>query len=467
MLDGICKCPACNNAWIRPERDGHSRAERADPMSLGGMDIEGLQAELERLRCEVKALEQRAQAAEAQAALYQGVFEHLPVPSALYGADGVLVDINRRNREILAVPSKEAMVGKHNMYEDPVALAGGYTAHFDQVIRSGGGVIMAPTAYNTADAGLDRTEDRTVWTETRMSAADVGGARYVIGINLDVTDRMRAQQAYQDSAAFVTAIVEHAPSAVYVKDLNGRYALVNRHFERLMGLSRDAVLGRADRDVMPSELAEAFAQSERQVIATEAPLVKEEQLLIEGRVHSFVTTRFPLLDSRGTLHAVCGISVEVTESRAAEAEAQRLQDEIIHLQEARLRALSTPLLPIARGVVVMPLIGNIDAPRAQQVLEILLEGIVAHQASMVILDVTGVPTIDTQVASALVRTARAVNLLGAQVLLTGIQPAIARTLVELGADLGGLLVRSTLDSGIAYALTPRPGRRAGTLPPRP
>lgn len=424
----------------------------------GGVDIEEMRAELERLRRAVEALEQRAQAAEAQAALYQGVFEHLPVPSALYRADGVLSDINRRNREMLAVPSKEAIVGKHNMYEDPMAVAGGYTAHFDRVIGSGECVIMAPTPYDTADAGLERTEDRTVWTESRMSPADVGGARYVIGINLDVTDRMHAQQAYQDSTAFVTAIVEHAPSAVYVKDLEGRYALVNRHFERLMGVSRDAVLGRTDRDVLPPELAEGFAQSERRVIATEAPLVKEEQLLLEGRAHCLMTTRFPLLDSRGRLYAVCGISAEVTESRAAEAEAQRLQDEILRLQEARLRALSTPLLPIARGVVVMPLIGNIDAPRAQQVLETLLEGIVAHQASMVILDVTGVPTIDAPVASALVRTAQAVNLLGAQVLLTGIQPAIARTLVELGADLGGILVRSTLDSGIAYALARGLGR---------
>ena len=436
-------------------------------MTDDGVVVEGMRVELERLRREVEALEPRAQAAEAQATLYQGVFEHLPVPSALYRADGILADINRRNREMLAVPSKEAMVGKHNMYEDPVAMAGGYTDHFDRALRSGECVIMPPTPYDTADAGLERTENRTVWTETRMSPADVGGARYVIGINLDVTDRMRAQQASQDSTAFVNAIVEHAPSAVYVKDLEGRYVLVNRHFERLMGLSRDAVLGRTDRDVMPPELAEGFTQSERQVVVTEAPLVKEEQLLLEGRDHYFVTTRFPLLDSRGKLYAVCGISVEVTESRAAETEAQRLKDEIIRLQEAKLRALSTPLLPIASGVVAMPLIGNIDTPRAQQVLETLLQGIVAHQASMVILDVTGVPIIDTQVASALVRAARAVNLLGAQVLLTGIQPAIARTLVELGADLGGILIRSTLDSGIAYALARGAARVSEQAPPGP
>lgn len=285
-------------------------------MTSDGMDIETMRLEMDRLHRKVEELEQRVQAADALAALYQATFEGLPVQAALYGADGVLADINRMNREMLAVPSKEAIVGKHNMFEDPVAIGGGYTAHFERVLRTGEAVIMPPTPYNTAEAGLERDEDRTVWTESRMAPVDVGGARYVVGINLDATARMRAERA----------------------------------------------------------------------------------------------------------------------------------------QEATLRALSTPLLPIARGVVVMPLVGAINEKRAEQVLEILLQGIVAHRASMVILDVTGVLVVDAQVAGALVMAARAVRLLGAQVVLTGIQPTTARTLVELGADLGGILVRSTLESGISYAL---------------
>jgi anti-anti-sigma regulatory factor len=86
------------------------------------------------------------------------------------------------------------------------------------------------------------------------------------------------------------------------------------------------------------------------------------------------------------------------------------------------------------------------------VLEALLAGVVAHQASMVIIDVTGVPVIDTHVANGLVQAAQAVRLLGAQTILTGIQAAIARTLVDIGADLGGVVTKSTLQSGIAHAL---------------
>jgi len=92
------------------------------------------------------------------------------------------------------------------------------------------------------------------------------------------------------------------------------------------------------------------------------------------------------------------------------------------------------------------------------VLETLLKGVVAHHASIVIIDVTGVPLIDTHVANGLVQAAQAVRLLGAQTILTGIQPAIARTLVDIGAELGGFVTRSTLQSGIAHAL----GRQAAT-----
>jgi anti-anti-sigma factor len=100
----------------------------------------------------------------------------------------------------------------------------------------------------------------------------------------------------------------------------------------------------------------------------------------------------------------------------------------------------------------MPLIGTIDSRRAQQVMETLLEGIAQHQADLVILDITGVSVVDTQVAQAFIQAAQAVRLLGAQVMLTGIQPQIAQTLVHLGVDLSNILTRGSLQAGIATAL---------------
>jgi rsbT co-antagonist protein RsbR len=147
-----------------------------------------------------------------------------------------------------------------------------------------------------------------------------------------------------------------------------------------------------------------------------------------------------------------GLFRDLTEQRRIEAERQALQDQVIDAQRAALRELSTPLIPVSDKVVIMPLIGTIDTGRAQQVMETLLEGVAHHQATLAILDITGVSIVDTQVAQALIGAAQAVRLLGAQVMLTGIQPQIAQTLVHLGVDLSNIETRGSLQSGIADAL---------------
>jgi len=138
---------------------------------------------------------------------------------------------------------------------------------------------------------------------------------------------------------------------------------------------------------------------------------------------------------------------------AAEATRQtEYQAAVIAAQRDFIRELSTPLMPLADGVLAMPLIGTIDTSRAQQIMEALLEEVTVQRARVVILDITGVRVVDTQVAQALIQTTRAASLLGTQVVLTGIQPEIAQTLVQLGIDLGHIVTRSTLQDGIAYAL---------------
>jgi anti-anti-sigma factor len=142
----------------------------------------------------------------------------------------------------------------------------------------------------------------------------------------------------------------------------------------------------------------------------------------------------------------------IAEQKRQEAEREALQQQVIDAQRSALRELSTPLIPITDDVVIMPLIGTIDSGRAQQVMETLLEGVAQHQARLVILDITGVSVVDTQVAQAFIQAAQAVRLLGAQVMLTGIQPQIAQTLVHLGVDLSGIQTQGNLQEGIRAAL---------------
>ncbi len=147
-----------------------------------------------------------------------------------------------------------------------------------------------------------------------------------------------------------------------------------------------------------------------------------------------------------------GMMQNINTIKQLEAERLQIQAEVIAAQERALRQLSTPLAPISDEAVALPLIGAIDARRAEQIMETLLEGVTARNAGIVIIDITGVTAVDTMVANMLIQAARAVRLLGARVILTGVGAEAAQSLVGLGADLEAIETRATLQDGIALAL---------------
>jgi DNA-binding response OmpR family regulator/anti-anti-sigma regulatory factor len=146
---------------------------------------------------------------------------------------------------------------------------------------------------------------------------------------------------------------------------------------------------------------------------------------------------------------------ELQRRESAESARTALQDQVIAAQRERLRELSVPLIPITKGVLVMPLIGSMDMDRAEQVVETALRGAAQRGAEYLIIDITGVKVADATVAEMLVRAARGLNLLGTRAVITGIGPEVARTFVELNLGLEGLVTTGTLQSGVEYALEAR------------
>lgn len=149
-------------------------------------------------------------------------------------------------------------------------------------------------------------------------------------------------------------------------------------------------------------------------------------------------------------HAVT--KAQVYAAAHAELERRRNAEDVIRQQTAALRERSTPLLVLSEHVVLMPLIGVLDTERAQQVIEVLLIGIQEHQARTAILDITGVSVVDTHTAAVLIRAAQATRMLGARVMLTGIRPEVAQTLIGLGINLQDIQTTASLRQGIALAL---------------
>ena len=145
---------------------------------------------------------------------------------------------------------------------------------------------------------------------------------------------------------------------------------------------------------------------------------------------------------------------------------QKGRDDVILSQQRTMLELSTPVVELWKGILALPLIGTLDSERTQLVMESLLTRIVETGASIAIIDITGVPTVDTLVAQHLLKTVAAARLMGADCLISGIRPQIAQTIVHLGVELGDVTTKATLAGAFAVALQ-RAGLAVGRATPRP
>ena len=147
-----------------------------------------------------------------------------------------------------------------------------------------------------------------------------------------------------------------------------------------------------------------------------------------------------------TTHILDQLGLYTTESY------QKTREQVIIRQQRDLMELSTPVVQLWDDILALPLVGTLDSSRAQVVMETLLQKIVETEAEIAIIDITGVPTVDTLVAQHLMKTIAATRLMGADCIISGIRPQIAQTIVHLGVNLGEVITKATLADAFAVAL---------------
>ena len=285
--------------------------------------------------------------------------------------------------------------------------------------------------------------------ERRLHAALARQAAVFFDSRL-LLDRTRdALEEHQRQRATLETLLDNLPVGVVVHAVaRDEPTLINRRAQQLA----DDLRGRAmlypgtDTPMPGNRWPIARALHGGQPVAGEAELLADD-----GARRTIESVAAPVRDEHGVMTHVIAVSTEVTERRRAEAERLRMQEALIRAQAAALAERSTPLLPISDEILVMPVIGTIDESRGQQIMETLV-GLGGHRRVRVaILDVTGAGTLDARGAHALVGAARALRLRGALPILTGFSPAAASSLIAQGVDLSGLIVRGTLQAGIAHA----------------
>lgn len=255
----------------------------------------------------------------------------------------------------------------------------------------------------------------------------------------------------QLKATLLDALLEHIPDRVYFKDKESRFFAVSKSKARGTGLTRDQFEGKTDFDFFSEEEAKEMRADEVKIMETKEPVIdKVQQIeLTDGKEMWVSASKVPFYDKKGNLMGTLGISRDVTRLKTLELEKQ----EKIEAQREELIELSTPVIDVWEGVLTVPILGALDSERASRVSEALLTEIVEKNAKVAIIDISGITAVDSAVADRLIRTAKAVRLVGAEAILTGVGVEVAQTIADLGIDMEGLKTMSTLKDGLKYVIS--------------
>lgn len=271
-------------------------------------------------------------------------------------------------------------------------------------------------------------------------------------LEAQLSERQQAEARFQ-------GLWEAAPDATLMVDTDGRIQLVNSQTERLLGYTREELIGQTVEKLVPQRFQghhmgyrqSYFAQPQSRPMGAGLELFAATR---QGKEIPVEISLSPLQNTAGEQLVLCTIR-DITERKQAM--------ELIAQQSHSLLELSTPVINLLDGILLLPLIGVVDTLRAQQIMENLLQAIVANESRVALLDITGVPIIDTQVAQHLMKTVAAARMLGAEVILTGIRPESAQILVTLGIDMRTIRTLGSLQAGIreGFRLI---GKQIGSLP---
>lgn len=306
--------------------------------------------------------------------------------------------------------------------------------------------IMTTTNQNTTKDG------RKVLCEWHvLSIRDEKGEKISLATLVrDVTERARIEQDLQRSRDLLQMMLDNIPLALWTLDVNGTFT-----FSDGSGLARSGI--------KPGQLV---GKNFFEVYGVSGEVAETVRCALRGEVvfstiddsggFTWDTQYVPMRDADGELVELACVSLDVSERVRSERELRR-RLEIIESQRDAIRALSTPIIEVWDGVLALPIIGVVDSGRAAGIMEKLLGTVVRTRAAHVLLDLTGVEVVDTSTADHLIKMVRALALLGAHAIVTGVRPSVARVLVSLGLELDSLTTVRNLRDGLKLCMGDRAG----------
>lgn len=294
-------------------------------------------------------------------------------------------------------------------------------------------------------------------------ADDDGKVRAILSIAVDRTEIEEQRARAEESVARFDMLMRGSRSGFWdykprdpqtPVDLEAPM-FVSEGLVRMLGISpQDAPknIAEFDKYLHPDDREMIGAEFQRQINERRAESYLEYRLVhADGSAVWVGATWYAHWDDAGGLLRFAGSYTDITERKLSE-EDQREKLALIERQASAIRELSTPILEVHEGILCLPIIGVVDNSRAAEMMNITLGAVVAEQARFLIIDLTGVPVLDTCTADRLLAIARAAGLVGAQTIITGLRPAVAQTVVTLGVGMGEVKTLRNLKDGLRYCL---------------
>lgn len=418
-------------------------------------DVEALRAQNAALRGEVESLREQLRRREQRTRLIlQAALEGFHV----VGMNGEILDCNASFARIVGYERDELL--KMNINQIDQRPAAELAAFMAELKEKGAHRFVVKHV---------RKDGHPVDVEVSTHFVRIDDEEFFSSFSHPITEQLRREQALRESERKFRAIFDKTSMFISLLTPSGDVLERNRTMAEFTGVEPSH--GRGEpfweapgwRDEDRDGIRECVLQT-----ASGTPASCEVELHGPGgRVATLDLKMKPIVSDAGEAVLLIAEGYDVTELRRAETERASFQEQMIDAQRATIRELSAPLIRLDAGILVMPLVGRLDRVRIEHLLERLLQGVVTQRATTVILDVTGVPMVDEEIADALIRAARAVKLLGAEVILTGVGPEVAQTMVGIGIDLREIVTLSSLQSGLHHAMRrSRRRRRRGAGTPR-
>ena len=236
--------------------------------------------------------------------------------------------------------------------------------------------------------------------------------------------------------------------AILTLDPKGNVTTWSPASERLKGYRAEDIIGKHFSIFYPKEEAESGKCSRNLETAARDGRFEEEGWRVRKDGSRFWASVVitALRDGKGNLKGFGKVTRDLTDRKAAEERLRQQSREVMEMA-------TVPVVQVWEGIMLVPLIGMLDSARTQQLMERLLHRLTETGSAVAVVDITGVPTIDTQTAQHLIETIKAVRYIGAEVVLTGVRPVIAQTLVHLGVDLSTATTRASLAAGLRVAFS--------------